>query len=1123
MRTTMNTVYNMIQGNLNRITTDLNDINQQISSGRQMSEISDDPVGMMTALRYRSSIAELDQYEENIMHGGNIIDASELALTEMKELVSRAKVLSIAAIDAGTGDTEHEAMAAEIENIIEQIVMLGNSQINGKYIFGGFRTAGYSEEEPTPFILDKGDGYWINGQPLTPLSQGLTTTIPNLSPPLMDIDPAAAIPTSLEINGEDMGTITLTPPVLVSGINMAGAEAIATAINTNSTAVTASLTTQVATNAVNADTGGDGLDSVFRFDLNEVTINLRVPNGSSATVTADTTVAGINQMSHLTGVIAERGTGFNGGANDSIIFKNAITGDNSSIDITNYVSVQSDADPNLVGLPISQVADATHNTGEITLTSNDAFTITSPNQADDSILNALGLGGGGVGFVDDSDDGILTYGYQMGTGDLQINGLQVPATSDDGISSMYSSYSAAAKANAINSITADTGVTATVVPASTSGSGSVSGGTESARLTGTVTTNGIALGDMSINGTVIEAIPASGGATSGLFMDKAAAAKYAINNQSLDTGVTAHLTTLYSSNIVTTADTNDFLKTTFTFDLNGESISVTTPDGATATEVAALTAGTINASSDITGIQAAVGNGNNGAVAGSLVFTNVLKGDETPITVTNFTLVQGDANPGFGNFNQAADATHNTGEISLESSSPFTVSSPTTTPTDLILNELGLQTTAGFDSIENGSTPSYMDTGDLIINGVDIFSSATAILDEDQSNAMVRAINEQSSTTGVKASRSNIGNLILSTDDGRNLDIQTSVNGENITHLLGSPGQEVSFGKIQLNSSRTFSLDTTVGTGPDQFEAGLASLGMSGGQTYTEEVDDLAGDGHIDVKTVRDQEGSVRYAGDRENDLAIKINKTDTLLVGENGQRSIADTDIFTLLQDLEDTLRNKNYTTVTGINAATNTSTLLNSHSTGLEPDDLAYDEDLFIDGSFTVNVTDNAYYPPRTVSTTIQVTPDNDTLDDVMQRIDGIANVGAEWTSEGYLKIESSDPDRYTYTLSKSNSNFLEVTGISYYYIQEQALEDAVGNMDEVMNNLTSQVSEFGARANRINVQTQLYAELKISTQENLSEVQDTDLIEALMNMKSKEVAYQAALSAASKTMQLSLVDYL
>jgi flagellar hook-associated protein 3 FlgL len=64
--------------------------------------------------------------------------------------------------------------------------------------------------------------------------------------------------------------------------------------------------------------------------------------------------------------------------------------------------------------------------------------------------------------------------------------------------------------------------------------------------------------------------------------------------------------------------------------------------------------------------------------------------------------------------------------------------------------------------------------------------------------------------------------------------------------------------------------------------------------------------------------------------------------------------------------------------------------------------------------------------------------------------------------------------------------------------------------MSSLSTQIADFGARANRITIQSQIYASLELANKENLSEKQDTDLTEAILNLKAKEVAYQAALSA-------------
>ena len=101
--------------------------------------------------------------------------------------------------------------------------------------------------------------------------------------------------------------------------------------------------------------------------------------------------------------------------------------------------------------------------------------------------------------------------------------------------------------------------------------------------------------------------------------------------------------------------------------------------------------------------------------------------------------------------------------------------------------------------------------------------------------------------------------------------------------------------------------------------------------------------------------------------------------------------------------------------------------------------------------------------------------------------------------------------------------MAGITQEDMQIQALTSTVEELDAVMNELNDRIADFGSRANRITVQNQLFDNLELAARENLSEAQDTDLVEALMQFKSRETAYQAALTAAARTLQLSLVNFL
>ncbi|MDR9501137.1 MAG: flagellin hook IN motif-containing protein, partial [Desulfurivibrionaceae bacterium] len=434
MRTTLNTQFSQVQSNLNRISSDINKINSQISSGRQMSKLSDDPTSLVSALGMRTTVVEIAQYQENLVHGGSLISAGENALRQIKDQVLEAKTLAISAQTPVVAPDRH-LMAPQVANLLDQAVTLANTEIAGKYIFGGYRTSGYTEAEPAPFIHDHIDGYRLNGAA-----------------------PTASLP-------------------------------------------------------LNAD-------------------------------------------------------------------------------------------------------------------------------------------------------------------ELKINGIEVPGADDD---------SADAKAAAINNVADQTGVTAEVTPAL-------------------------------------------------------------------------------------------------------------------------------------------------------------------------------------------------------------------------------VQATAPVDDLGGSGT---LNPGDLVINDVDIFSGATDIQALDSDNAIIKAINAKQADTGVYASRDKSGSLLLKAIDGRNIKVETSANGEAITHLndaAGTASTKTSYGRLELLSNRTFMLESLVEeVGGVVEEPGLMALGLDGGSAVTGEPTDTAEDGKISALNIADLDGNVRYAGDRDGVLEIKVGKVERIAVSQNGQVALKNTEVFSALQELEDALLGKN------------------------------------------------------------------------------------------------------------------------------------------------------------------------------------------------------------------------
>ncbi|MDI6789970.1 MAG: flagellar hook-associated protein FlgL [Thermodesulfobacteriota bacterium] len=88
---------------------------------------------------------------------------------------------------------------------------------------------------------------------------------------------------------------------------------------------------------------------------------------------------------------------------------------------------------------------------------------------------------------------------------------------------------------------------------------------------------------------------------------------------------------------------------------------------------------------------------------------------------------------------------------------------------------------------------------------------------------------------------------------------------------------------------------------------------------------------------------------------------------------------------------------------------------------------------------------------------------------------------------------------------------------------IQSSLGNLSDAADYINEKIADFGAKRNKLDMKKYIYAELQLSNTERLSDIEDTDLAEAILNLKTKEVAYQAALTAASKVMQLSLVDFM
>jgi len=139
MRVSNRTLYRNISFRLSNLTEELQKIQEQIATGKKINMPSDDPIGITQALRLRKVLSQIDQYGENIQHGSSWLKVTDVALGTIRQLISRAiEVASQMSIGTGTAG-QRQGAAQEVQSILEQMVQMGNTQMNGRYIFSGYR------------------------------------------------------------------------------------------------------------------------------------------------------------------------------------------------------------------------------------------------------------------------------------------------------------------------------------------------------------------------------------------------------------------------------------------------------------------------------------------------------------------------------------------------------------------------------------------------------------------------------------------------------------------------------------------------------------------------------------------------------------------------------------------------------------------------------------------------------------------------------------------------------------------------------------------------------------------------------------------------------------------------
>ena len=140
MRVTNSMMVNNLMRNLNKNLTRMDKTQQSLSSGKKFVNPSDDPIGVSRSLRLNTEVATMDQYKRNADDVQSWLSTTEMAVSNINDILKRAKELTVQAVNETNSTNERNAIAEEMRELKNQLVQIGNTTYAGSYIFSGFKT-----------------------------------------------------------------------------------------------------------------------------------------------------------------------------------------------------------------------------------------------------------------------------------------------------------------------------------------------------------------------------------------------------------------------------------------------------------------------------------------------------------------------------------------------------------------------------------------------------------------------------------------------------------------------------------------------------------------------------------------------------------------------------------------------------------------------------------------------------------------------------------------------------------------------------------------------------------------------------------------------------------------------
>ena len=130
----------------------LNDMENKMSMQSRIKDLRDDPLAASHSTRYQSKLVRLERYAKNVDEVKSGLSNAEVKIHDAVDRLQRVRELAVQGANGIYTKEEMAMMGKEIDQLLEELVSLGNSRNGlGNTLFGGFE----SKLAPLRILLGK--------------------------------------------------------------------------------------------------------------------------------------------------------------------------------------------------------------------------------------------------------------------------------------------------------------------------------------------------------------------------------------------------------------------------------------------------------------------------------------------------------------------------------------------------------------------------------------------------------------------------------------------------------------------------------------------------------------------------------------------------------------------------------------------------------------------------------------------------------------------------------------------------------------------------------------------------------------------------------------------------------